>query len=58
MSRKDKCKFRNWTNEKTVLSLEILVYHEFNLANRLEWRALKRPANEEVSQEILKIFKP
>ena len=36
--------------------MEILVDYEFNFANCLEQRALKGYANEEVFQEILKIF--
>ena len=56
MSRKDKCKVRNWRNEDSVLFVKILVDDEFNFASCLERRALKRPANEEVFQKILKII--
>ena len=57
MASKDcKKKSRNWTNEETSLFVEILTDEEYNFAECLEKRALKRFANEEVYQEILKIF--
>ena len=57
MSGKDnKKKGRNWTNEETLLFVEILIDEEFNFADFLERQALKRPANEEVYKEILQLF--
>ena len=47
-------KGRNWTNEETFV--EILIDEEFNFADCLERRALKRSANEEVYKEILQLF--
>ena len=52
MSGKD----RNWTNDETVLFLEILIDGEFNFADCLERQALRRSANEEVYKEILQPF--
>ena len=46
----------NWTNEETLLFLELLIDEEFNFANCLERQALKRSANEEVYKEILQPF--
>ena len=57
MSEKDnKNKGRNWTNEETLLFVEILIDEELNSVDYLERRALKRSANEEVYKEILQLF--
>ena len=48
MTGKDnKKRGRNWTNEETLF-VEILIDEEFNFADCLERRALKRSADEEV----------
>ena len=46
----------NWTNEETLLFLELLIDEEFNFADCLERQALKTSANEEVYKEILQLF--
>lgn len=56
MSGNDKRKARNWANVETSLLVDVLVDDEFNFTSCLERHALKRPANEEVFWEILKIL--
>ena len=52
-----KSRNRNWTNEETYLFVEVLVDEEYGFTECLERKALKKSANEEVYQEILKVFK-
>ena len=47
---------RNWTNEETLLFVEILIDEGFNFEDCLERRALKRSANEEVYKATLQLF--
>ena len=54
--KENKKKGRNWTNEETLLFVEILIDEEFNFADCLERWALKRSANEEVCKEMLQLF--
>ena len=56
MAAKQKVKSRNWTNEETCLFVDILVEAEYSFAACIEKRSHKRSANEEVYQDILKIF--
>ena len=56
MAAKQKVKSRNWTNEETCLFVEILVDAEYSFAACIEKRSPKRSANEEVYEDILKIF--
>ena len=45
----------NWTNKETLLFVEILIDEEFNFADCLGKRALKRSANEEAYKGILQL---
>ena len=50
-------KNQHWTDEETNMFVEVLVDQEYNFAECLEKRALKRSANEEVFIEILNVLK-
>ena len=56
MAAKQKVKSRNWANEETCLIVDILVEAEYSFEACIEKRSHKRSANEEVYQDILKIF--
>ena len=56
MAAKQKVKSRNWANEETCLFVDILVEAEYSFEACIEKRSHKRSANEEVYQDILKIF--
>ena len=56
MAAKQKVKSRNWANEETCLIVDILVEAEYSFEACIEKRSHKRSANEEVYQNIMKIF--